>query len=119
MENSPVLEKEQSSESFLQYADSKPVAFVTSTLARSPQERKKANAEVQTALSRPPVVEYWKGSDQVGTQLMLTIERSLASAPLTVFAFYSYRLGGCTRTLVFMKLVTVSNRRPVAASCWT
>ncbi|CAE7940319.1 DNAH7 [Symbiodinium necroappetens] len=36
MENSPILEK----------------------------ERKKATPEVQTAMSRPPVVEYWKGSDQ-------------------------------------------------------
>lgn len=36
MENSPILEK----------------------------EKKKASEDVQTALSRPPVVEYWKGSDQ-------------------------------------------------------
>lgn len=28
------------------------------------QEKKKATEDVQTALSRPPVVEYWKGSDQ-------------------------------------------------------
>jgi len=27
---------------------------------------KKASEDVQTALSRPPVVEYWKGSDQAG-----------------------------------------------------
>ena len=30
------------------------------------QERATASPEVQTALSRPPVVEYWKGSDQAG-----------------------------------------------------
>ena len=39
----------------------------SSGLAAKPcQEKKKASEDVQTALSRPPVVEYWKGSDQAG-----------------------------------------------------
>lgn len=54
----------------------------SSGLAAKPcQEKKKASEDVQTALSRPPVVEYWKGSDQAGAVLMrfFLLHSSMAS----------------------------------------